>query len=112
MAAITDTDRLRALIGESIPEGGQDSDTLFSVDEIADLLTRHGTVEKSLGEAWEMKAAKLSNLVDVYEGDQRRLLSQSARQALEMAKYFTGKDGVGTPKTRVHRIRRDGIFQG
>ena len=111
MANVTDADRLRALVGEAIPETGTAADTLFTSVEIQDLLARNGDVEKALGEAWEMKAGKLSDLVDIQDGDQRRSLSQAHAQALRLAKWYYDRGQVGIAKTRIHRIQREG-FQG
>ena len=109
MATQTNADRLRSLLGEVIPDGGTDADSLLSDDEVADLLSRHGTVDKALPEAWGIKAAKLSNLVDVTEGDQRRSLSQAHRQALEMTKHYGDTGGASGGRTRINRIVRTGF---
>ena len=107
---ITDADRLRSLLGEGISEGGSESDTLFTNEQIDDLLTRWGSVEDALGEGWETKAAMLVDLVDTAEGDQRRSLSQAHEQALKMAAYYV-KKGVAGGRTRSFRIERP-RFQG
>lgn len=111
MATLTDANRLRALVGEPVPDGGTAADTLFSTLEVQDLLSRNGTVDKALGEAWEMKAGKLSTLVDVQDGDQRRALSQAHAHALQMAKFYYDRGSVGPARTRIHTITREG-FQG
>jgi hypothetical protein len=105
VAAITDEERLRKLLGESIPDGGAASDTLFSDDEITDLLGRHSTVEASLGEAWEMKAAALADLVTTVEGSSQRKLSDLHDHALAQAKYYRGDLG-GLGRTRIGTITR------
>jgi hypothetical protein len=112
--AITDEERLRALIGESIPEGKDETATLFSDDDITDLLERWGSVEASLGEAWEQKAAILVNLVTTTEGSSTRKLSDMHKAAMAMVKLYGGGAGGESPGvpiggagiTRVHRIVR------
>lgn len=110
--AITENSRVRALIGEAIPVGGTEADTLFTDEQIDDLLTRHTTVSGSLAEAWQMKAAALSDMVDVKEGDSAEHLSQMHKQALEMVKHYSNQGGVGQPVTRITKIIRPGWFQG
>lgn len=103
MAAITDSQRLRKLLGESIPDGGSADDTLFSDDEITDLLVRHTTVEACLSEGWEMKAAALADLVTTVEGSSQRKLSDLHDHALAQAKYYgSGSTRIGT----ITRTRR------
>ena len=112
--AVTDEERLRALIGESIPEGKDENATLFSDDELTDLLDRYGSVEGALGEAWQQKAAILVNLVTTTEGSSSRKLSDMHKAAMAMVKMYGGAgdgDGGGVPigsagVTRVHRIVR------
>jgi hypothetical protein len=110
---LSDADHLRALLGESIPEGGTAADTLFSSNEVNDLLEKYSdNLDRALAEGWEAKAAKLSDLVDIQDGDQRRWTSQAAAQALRMAKHFIEKANVGPARTKVRQIRRPGGFQG
>jgi hypothetical protein len=109
--AVTDEERLRALIGESIPEGKDASATLFSDEDITDLLNRWGSPEAALGEAWQQKAAVLVNLVTVTEGSSTRRLSDMHKAAMAMAKMYGGDESGGIPlggvgTTRVHRIVR------
>lgn len=113
MASVTPADRLRTRVGEPIPLGGTAADTLFSDLEIRDLLFRNGDdVDDCMVEAWEIKAAKLSTLVDISEGDQRRSLSQAYTAALKQAEYFKKHDSSSSgPRTSIHRIDRGG-FQG
>lgn len=105
MAAITNEERLRKLLGESIPDSGAASDTLFSDDEIADLLGRHTTVEAALGEGWEMKAAALADLVTTVEGSSQRKLSDLHDHAIAQAKYYRGGSG-GAGSTKIGNISR------
>lgn len=102
--AMTSAERLRALLGESIPAGKTASDTLLSDDVIDDLLQRYeDNPLAARGEGWELKAALLSTLVDTTEGGSSRRLSQQHAAALKQAAAFGANSGT----TRVHRLRRD-----
>lgn len=103
--AITDAERLRTLLGESIPTGGSDADTLFTDEQIDDLLTRYGTPNDSLGEGWAIKAAALADLVDTTEGSSVRKMSQAHEAALKQAASYTEAGGVGG-RTKIGRIVR------
>lgn len=103
--AVTEENRLRKLLGESIPTGGTAADTLFSDEEISDLLSRHTTVENSLGEGWEMKAAALADLVTTVEGSSQRKLSDLHDHAIAQAKYYRGGSG-GAGTTRIATVAR------
>ena len=103
MAAITNEQRLRKLLGESIPTGGTAADTLFSDDEIADLLTRHVEPENCLAEGWGMKAAALADLVTTVEGSSQRKLSDLHDHAMAQVKFY---GGGFNGRTRVGSITR------
>jgi hypothetical protein len=91
------------LLGEAIPDGGTDADTLFTDDVISFLLSEHGDPENCLAEGWSMKAAALANLVTTVEGSSQRKLSDLHDHALAQAKLF----GAGGPsRTRIGRIKR------
>lgn len=103
--ATSDADRLRKLLGESIPPGGKDSDTLFTDVDIADLLARTGGVEQALPEAWAMKAAELATLVTTTEGSSTRHLSDAYKAAADMAKKL-GWGGSSIGNARIGNITR------
>lgn len=105
---ITDSDRLRRLLGEEIPEGGDESDTLFTDATITDLLTLSGdNVERAAYEGWRIKAARLSDLVDITEGNASRAMSDAHAHALDMVKHFQRSSGGPTEgRTRIGNIRR------
>lgn len=98
----TDAERVRDLLGEPIPEGGSDTDTLFSSQKITDLLTdAGGDVEAAVAEGWRVKAALLADLVDTTEGTSKRAMSNLHKNALAMAQ------ASGTPSpTRLQKIVR------
>lgn len=104
---------LRVYLGEPIPEGGSDADTMLSHAQVTDLLARNGgQVVAATVEGWGMKAAQYASQVDVTDPDGSRQLSQLHRQALtqlETWRSLSAAGGFGAaaePTTRVHRIRR------
>lgn len=102
---LTNADHLRLLIGERIPEGGLDTDTFFSDDDIADLLTVSGNdinVAASLG--WRAKAAEFAKYIDIDESGSTRKLSQMYRQAVLQAEHFAKVAGDGGEQ-RVQSLR-------
>lgn len=108
---LSDADRLRGLISERIPVGGQDSDTMFTDDEIEDFLGRGGgNVEAAAYHGWLAKAAEFSNLADVNEGNSARNFSDMAANALKMVELYSSAAGVGTDRGRVRskKIVRSG----
>ena len=107
---ITDIARLRAQLGEDIPVGGDEQDTLFTDREIQDFLDSTPTFDRAGYEGWRVKAARLSNLVDTTEGNMSKKYSQLLAHALEMTKTYQRSSGGPTEgRTRVGRIRRPGI---
>lgn len=108
MALLEESDRLRQLLGEEIPDGSDAGDTLFKDSEIEDFLERAGgNAERAAYEGWRVKAAKLSSLVDNTEGNVQRKFSQLLTNANIMIKvYAKASDGPTEGRTRVGRIRR------
>lgn len=101
--ALDDASLLRLYLGESIPSGGTDADTLFSNEDINELLEQTDSVEQAAALGWRAKAAELSRLVDVSEGPSKRYLQQRFENALAMSKQF-GSPSSGT--TRLHQLTR------
>lgn len=114
MTTWDDTLRLRSYLGEEIPSGGSDADTLFTDDEIADVLTFKGVgssdvvnMYSATAEGWERKAGKLSDLVNVVQGGATRSMSEAYDHAKDRAEYFHGlASGRGSPRSG--RIVRPG----
>ncbi len=109
----TDADRLRQIVGEPVPSGGTPSDTLFSDAEVTDFITRAGgDLDLAAQYAWEAKAARYANLVNVSEGNSARDMSDLHKQALTMVKFWSEKNGatVGESigRVRIKRIVRPG----
>lgn len=102
---------LRMYLGEVIPEGGSEADTMFTDTEIQAFLDDTSEINAAAALGWSIKAANLSHLTDMAEGSSRRSLRQRWENALEMTKYYTALAsslGVGTPggRTRIHQIER------
>lgn len=106
--ALTAEDRLRQLLGEKIPEGGADTETMFRNEEIEDLIARFpGNVELQALEGWRIKAALSASLVDTTEGNAQQKMSQLRAHAEEMVKmYLRASSGATEGRTRIGRVRR------
>lgn len=99
--------QLRQLLGESIPPGGAESDTLFTDEEITNMLANSPNLERAAYEGWRAKAASLSSLVDTTEGNAQRKFGQLLANALDMVKLYQRSSGGPTEgRTRIGRIRR------
>lgn len=108
--AITDSDRLRMLLGEVIPSGGTETDTLFTDEQILDLLARHGTPGNCCAEGWSTKAALLASMIDIADGDSKESMSQLHTNAIRMAKYHTENPPTSSPGTSFVKINRGGAI--
>lgn len=100
---------LRIYLGETVPEGGSDIDTMFTDEEIDTFLTSTGSSEEAAALGWNAKAASLSHLVDMAEGSSRRSLRQRWENAMAMAKYWSDRAGVvplASKGTSIHDIER------
>lgn len=96
--AITDEDRLRSMLGEEIPSGGTEEDTLFTSEKVVDLLTAAGgDLNQASVAGWRLKAAHFANLVNVTEGNSSRAMSDLHTNALAMAAHYQ-KASDGTPE--------------
>ena len=106
--AISKATQLRQLLGEVVPEGGTDEDTLFTDETIQQLLTDNpDNIERAAYEGWKIKAAHFANLVDVTDGNASRAMSDLMDNADKMVKIFLrSSQGPTEGRTRVGRIRR------
>jgi len=107
-------DRLRAYVGERIPTGGADTDTMFTDDEINDLLTNFQSplqgnegLYLAAAEGWERKASNYADQADHEQGGAKDTLSQLRSQAVQEADRFR-KLAYGRFTPRVGRIVRPG----
>ena len=106
MAAIDHIARLRDLTNEPTQDPFTDQDLL---DILTALTDGDGVtdVTGAAAEVWIIKAANLSNTVDMTESGSTRRLSQQYDHALAMAKlYGAGGPSSGTPVEGVTRTRR------
>lgn len=107
---MADAETLRALIGEKIPVGGSENDTLFTDEEIETLLAEASSIEIAAAKGWRMKAAAYVELVDTAEGTSKRAMSDLHKNALAMAQHYDPGAIEGTPeaerRTRSHQIVR------
>jgi hypothetical protein len=105
---------LRQKIGETIPQGGSATDTMFTDAEIQAWIEISATMDHAAVEGWEAKLAHFSNLVDVTDGAASRKLGDLAEQAEARLKYYRGRiaagpdGGLARSRTRVGRIVRNG----
>lgn len=108
--AVSDEDRLRALIGEKIPDGGDETDTQFSTAQITQILVDCSyNMDRAAFEGWRLKAAIYADLVNVTEGNASRNMSDLHKHALDMAKaYGTSSGNLTQGRTRIGKIRRFG----
>lgn len=107
---ITPEAELRQLLGEDIPVDGEEEDTLFTSEEIANFLATQPDMERAAYQAWRVKAARLSNLVDNTEGNVQRKFSQLLDNANDMIRmYLRSSSGATEGRTRVGRARRRGV---
>lgn len=90
--ALTNVTRLRALLGERIPNGGSAQDTFFTDTEINDLLDEgdNHNLNYSAAVGWTWKMAEYARLIDMKESGSERIYSQKFRQARIQAEYFQG----------------------
>ena len=105
---------IRSQLGERIPSGGSEADTLFTDAEIQKFFAAGGeNVLKAVYQGWLSKAAELSNLVDTAEGNYSRKFGQLLEHAQAMVKYY-GRISGGDPtaRTRVGTIHRPGGYYG
>lgn len=101
-------EELRVRIGERIPEGGADTDTLFTDAELTVLLDQVADITAGTALGWEFKAAELARLVDVAEADSTRYLSQRWKHAKSMADKWTKKvDDAAALRTAVTGVAID-----
>lgn len=88
-------DRLRAYLGETIPQGGSDADTLFTdaaIEDIISVAPTFRTTQRSLwaaaAEGWDRKAGLFAEMVDNQTGGTNRLNSQMYDHAVKEAERY------------------------
>lgn len=100
--ALTDAERLRALLSDTDPDSYVVTD-----DQIDDLLAEGADIERAALGGWRIKAAYYSRLVDITEGNAARKMSQLFDHAQQMIKLYSGSRGGATEgRTRIGKIVR------
>mgnify|MGYP000863853550 CR=1 FL=1 len=88
---LTPEQKLRIHLGEQIPEGGEDKDTMFSDQEIAFFLEEgFGDPKAAAYHGWLAKMANFTNLVNVSEGNAARELGELHKSAQRMVDRYSG----------------------
>lgn len=107
--ALSALDRLRLLISDPLPLDG--TDPMFTDAVLTDLIdSAGGDPDRAAADAWMMKAAEYSEMVDVTEGNASRAMSDLQAHALNMVKQFQrSTTGPTEGRTRIGKIRRAGI---
>lgn len=86
------TDLLRLQCGEQIPDGGDDSDTMFTDGQIQSFLNAtNQMVNAATAMAWRAKAAIFATQVDVVEGNSQRKMSQAYEAAKSQAMFWAAQ---------------------
>ncbi len=106
-------DKLRRKTGESIPEGGLDSDTMVTDEVLNSILRESATLNHAIVEIWEIKLAEWAALVDVTDGAASRRMGQLREAGENQIKYYRGliasggdEAGMRMGRARVGSIRR------
>lgn len=106
MPETADQTYLRMKLGERIPAGGTESDTLFTAQELQSFIDTSSSLEGAVLEGWEAKRASLANLVSVTDGAASRELSDAFAHANEMVEYYSRKNNGRSGRTRIGSITR------
>ena len=106
MAFAEDITALRLKIGETIPSGGTEADTLFTDAQITLWLNESSTPDGAVLSGWEAKLAALANLVSVTDGAASRELSDAFDHASETVAYYNKKTTGRSGRARVGKIIR------
>lgn len=99
---------LRGLLGESIPEGGDPSETMVSEDQLQGWLDANpGNIDGAALSGWKYKMAHWAGLVNVVDGAAARNFSDLMGHAEVMIKMYTKLSaGATSGRARVGRISR------
>ena len=120
MVAVTESTvrKLRRFINETIPAGGEASDTGFSEEDISDLLEDADNIYAAAAQGWRLKAAtassgagELTKYTIGQETYERSSGSDFSEYCLEMAKMYdemAAKADLGA-SSRVLSLRRPDV---
>jgi hypothetical protein len=103
----SDLDYLRGRLGERIPDGGTEAETMFTNHQLSDLIDRaDGDMETAITEGWKIKVAELASLVDTAEGTSKRSMSDLRVQAQAVLDDLVD-NSTSRRRTRIHTLGRD-----
>lgn len=105
---LTSEQHLRLLLGEQIPDGGEDTDTMFSDQEIEHFLAEGFDDPRAAAyHGWMAKMANFANLANVSEGNAARELGELHKAAKRMVDQYAGYATTqGRGRARIGRIVR------
>lgn len=108
MATQDEIDTIRERCGEIIPEGGTESDTLFTDAQVTRWIDSTPlNLDAAVREGWLVKQAHFANLVNTTDGAAARTFSDLFNHATSMvAQYTLYMVGPSAGRARVGRIRR------
>lgn len=97
---------LRDRLGERIPAGGTEADTMFTNQQLSDLYDRSDAVmEDAILEGWRIKVAEFSNLVDTTEGTSKRSMGDLRVQAQAILDDLQ-ESASSNQVTRIYKLGR------
>ena len=99
--------QLRSMLGEGIPSGGSEEDTLFTDEQLTSWINETATLDAAALEGWKIKMAHFANLVDTTDGAAARALSDLFAHAQVMVKMYDNLVlGPTAGRSRVGKIVR------
>lgn len=98
---------LRGRLGETIPPGGTEADTLFSDDQVGQWVDSTPSMADATVEGWEAKMAHWAGLVNVTDGAASREFSDLMEHAEIMINMYRKQTISGTRgRARIGKIIR------
>jgi hypothetical protein len=106
--ALTEQEWFRQMLGESIPTGGTDADTMFTDVQVQEFIDRGTSAEHSIYLGWQAKAAELSTMVNTTEGQTRLDMGVLFDHAMKQVAGWEAAAGVGGTGrgVRIKSLRR------
>jgi hypothetical protein len=107
MTAQDDITSVREKLGESIPTGGDESDTMFTDEQVTNWIDSNTSLDGAAYQGWQAKMANLANLVNVTDGAASRALGDAFDHAKDMVKFYGGLAvGPTFDRARIGKIVR------
>lgn len=107
MAIQQDVNEVRENIGENIPAGGTEADTLFTDEQIEAWINDTSSLDSASLRGWKKKMAELANLANVTDGAASRTFSDLFEHAKQMVALYTDLAvGPTAGRARVGKIVR------